>query len=139
MKPSHLFKCLLVLLSFSVRSFAQSDSLAAMKPEKIVTKHTIKIDNKSISYTATVGTLILKNEKDEPIASFGYTAYAKDGETDTGKRPITFSYNGGPGSSSIWLHMGVMGPRRVVVNDPSPNGPAPYKIEDLSLIHISEP
>ena len=140
MKPSHLFKCLLVLLSFSVRSFAQSDSLAAMKPEKIVTKHTIKIDNKSISYTATVGTLILKNEKDEPIASFGYTAYTKDGETDMGKRPITFSYNGGPGSSSIWLHMGVMGPRRVVVNDPSPNGPAPYKLEDnnYSILDVSD-
>ena len=140
MKPSHLFKCLLVLLPFSVRSFAQSDSLAALKPEKIVTKHSIKIDNKSISYTATVGTLILKNEKDEPIASFGYTAYAKDGETDTGKRPITFSYNGGPGSSSIWLHMGVMGPRRVVVNDPSPNGPAPYKLEDnnYSILDVSD-
>src|SRR6187397_2342035 len=70
MKPSHLFKCLLGLLLFSARSSAQSDSLAALKPEKIVTKHSIKIDNKSISYTATVGTLILKNEKDEPIASF---------------------------------------------------------------------
>jgi carboxypeptidase C (cathepsin A) len=140
MKLSHLFKCLLVLLPFSIRSFAQSDSLAAMKPEKIVTKHTIKIDNKSISYTATVGTLILKNEKDEPVASFGYTAYTKDGETDMGKRPITFSYNGGPGSSSIWLHMGVMGPRRVVVNDPSPNGPAPYKLEDnnYSILDISD-
>jgi carboxypeptidase C (cathepsin A) len=111
-----------------------------MKPEKIVTKHNIKIDNKSISYTATVGTLILKNEKDEAVASFGYTAYTKDGETDMGKRPITFSYNGGPGSSSIWLHMGVMGPRRVVVNDPSPNGPAPYKLEDnnYSILDVSD-
>jgi carboxypeptidase C (cathepsin A) len=140
MKPSHLLKCLLVLLLFSARSLAQSDSLAAMKPEKIVTKHNIKIDNKTINYTATVGTLILKNEKDEPVASFGYTAYTKDGETDMGKRPVTFSYNGGPGSSSIWLHMGVMGPRRVVVNDPSPNGPAPYKLEDnnYSILDVSD-
>jgi len=74
MKPSHLLKCLLALLLFSTRSFAQSDSLAAMKPEKILTKHNIKIDSKQINYTATVGTLILKNEKDESIASFGYTA-----------------------------------------------------------------
>src|SRR6187455_1672171 len=130
MKPSHLFKCLLVLLSFSVRSFAQSDSLAAMKPEKIVTKHTIKIDNKSISYTATVGTLILKNEKDEPIASFGYTAYTKDAETDMGKRPVTFSYNGGPGSSSIWLHMGVLGPRRIAATDGEVTPPPPYPLVD---------
>jgi len=130
MKPQAFFKCLLLIFFFSVRAFAQTDSIAATKPEKIVTKHSIKIDNKLINYTATVGTLILKNEKDEPVASFGYTAYTKDGEADMGKRPITFSYNGGPGSSSIWLHMGVMGPRRVVVNDPSPNGPAPYKLED---------
>ena len=140
MKPGHALNCLLVLFLFSGSLFAQSDSLAAMKPEKIVTKHSIKIDNKQINYTATVGTLILKNEKDEPIASFGYTAYAKDGETDMGKRPITFSYNGGPGSSSIWLHMGVVGPRRVVVNDPSPNGPAPYKLEDnnYSILDVSD-
>ncbi len=111
-------------------AIAQQDSAAATKPEKFVTKHSIKIDGKIISYTATVGTLILKNEKDEPIASFGYTAYTKDGEADFSKRPLTFSYNGGPGSSSMWLHMGIMGPRRVIVNDPSPNGPAPYKLED---------
>ena len=131
---------LIVLLIFSLPSFSQSDSLSKITPEKYVTKHSIKIDNKPINYTATVGTLILKNEKDEPIASFGYTAYTKDGETDMSKRPVTFSYNGGPGSSSIWLHMGVMGPRRVVVNDPSPNGPAPYKLEDnnYSILDVSD-
>lgn len=125
---------------FYQNSFAQADSAAATRPEKFVTKHSIKIDNKIISYTATVGTLILKNEKDEPIASFGYTAYTKDGETDFSKRSITFSYNGGPGSSSMWLHMGIMGPRRVVVNDPSPNGPAPYKLEDNAycLLDVSD-
>ncbi|HKC37169.1 MAG TPA: hypothetical protein VKB95_13935, partial [Chitinophagaceae bacterium] len=96
MKPQAFFKCLLFIFFFSARSFAQTDSIAATKPEKIVTKHSIKIDNKLINYTATVGTLILKNEKDEPVASFGYTAYTKDGEGDMSKRPITFSYNGGP-------------------------------------------
>lgn len=131
---------LIFLQVFSLTSFSQTDSLSRITPEKYVTKHSIKIDNKPISYTATVGTLILKNEKDEPIASFGYTAYTKDGETDISKRPVTFSYNGGPGSSSIWLHMGVMGPRRVVVNDPSPNGPAPYKLEDnnYSILDVSD-
>lgn len=119
---------------------AQTDSAAATKPEKIVTKHAIKLDGKVINYTATVGTLILKNEKEEPIASIGYTAYTKDGEADMSKRPVTFSYNGGPGSSSMWLHMGIMGPRRVVVNDPSPNGPAPYKVEDnnYSILDVSD-
>lgn len=133
--------CILVTILFlSQNSFSQTDSTQAVKPEKFVTKHSIKIDNKPINYTATVGTLILKNEKDEAIASFGYTAYTKDGETNMNSRPVTFSYNGGPGSSSMWLHMGVMGPRRVVVNDPSPNGPAPYKIEDnnYSILDVSD-
>ena len=129
---------LLIILSFAARS--QSDSIAATIPQKFVTKHSIKIDNKPVSYTATAGTLILKNEKDELTASIGYTAYTRDGETDNSKKPITFSYNGGPGSSSMWLHMGIMGPRRVVVNDPSPNGPAPYKVEDnnYSILDVSD-
>ncbi len=120
--------------------FSQADSLAKARSEKFITKHSAKIDNKIINYTATVGTITLKNENDEPIASFGYTAYIKDGEADPGKRPITFSYNGGPGSSSMWLHMGIMGPRRVVVNDPFPNGPAPYKTEDnnSSVLDITD-
>ncbi|HSR40087.1 MAG TPA: hypothetical protein VLL95_14335 [Phnomibacter sp.] len=135
---------LAVLMITNLHTWAQQDSAAAanaaIKPEKFVTKHSIKIDGKQINYTATAGTLILKNEKEEPIASFGYTAYSKDGETDMSNRPVTFSYNGGPGSSSIWLHMGIMGPRRVVVNDPSPNGPAPYKLEDnnYSILDVSD-
>ena len=131
---------LMLLFSFSFSVMAQTDSAAATRPEKFVTKHSIKIDNKLISYTATAGTLILKNEKEEPIGSIGYTAYTKDAEPDMSKRPVTFSYNGGPGSSSMWLHMGVMGPRRVVVNDPSPNGPAPYKVEDnnYTILDVSD-
>ena len=125
----------------SISAFAQpADSSTTAKPEKFVTKHSIKIDSKLISYTATVGTLIIKNEKDESIASMGYTAYTKDGETDNTKRPVTFSYNGGPGSSSIWLHLGVLGPRRIVVNDPMDNGAAPYTMEDnnYSILDVSD-
>ena len=130
MKLTSIIYSLFIVCFICIQSIAQPDSNALTKPEKFITKHNISINTKIINYTATVGTLILKNEKDEPIAAFGYTAYIKDGETDPTKRPITFSYNGGPGSSSMWLHMGIMGPRRVVVNDPLPNGPAPYKVED---------
>ena len=116
------------------------DSLSIPKEEKSVTRHSVTIDGKLITYTATAGALILRNDLDEPIAFYGYTAYTKDGHSDVSKRPITFSYNGGPGSSSIWLHMGVMGPKRVIVNDPNDNGPAPYKIEDnqFSTLDISD-
>ncbi len=140
LQPLKTFSLSIVLLICCFAGFSQTDSAAATKPEKFITKHSIKLDNKQINYTATVGTIILRNEKDEPIAAFGYTAYTKDDETDFSKRPVTFSYNGGPGSSSMWLHMGVMGPRRVVVNDPLPNGPAPYKIEDnnFSILDVSD-
>ena len=107
-----------------------SDTSANVKPERSVTKHSIHIDGKLINYTATAGTLILKNDKDEPIASFGFVAYTKDNETDLQKRPVLFGYNGGPGSASLWLHMGALGPRRVAVNDLAASTPAPYKLED---------
>lgn len=140
-KPTSMkFLFFSLFFSFAINTDAQHDSLIEYKPEKYITKHSIKLDNKIINYTAVAGTLILKNEKDEPVASFGYTAYTKDVEPDMSKRPITFSFNGGPGSSSMWLHLGVMGPRRVVVNDPLPNGPAPYKLEDniYSILDISD-
>ncbi len=132
--------------NITVISLAQktqnADSLNSITPkaEKFVTRHSIKIDNTLINYTATVGTLILKNNEEKPIAVFGYTAYTRDGETDLSRRPVTFAYNGGPGASSIWLHIGILGPRKVVLNDPLPNGSAPYKIEDnkLSILDVSD-
>jgi carboxypeptidase C (cathepsin A) len=100
------------------------------KADRSVTHHSAKIDGKLVTYTATAGTLLLKNEKDESVALYGFIAYTKDGEADISKRPVTFVYNGGPGSSSLWLHMGAVGPRRVVLNDPDVTPPPPYKLED---------
>ena len=116
------------------------DTSVITKPDKSVTKHSIKVDGKVINYTATAGTLLLKNEKDESVALFGYTAYVRDGEGDVSHRPLTFAYNGGPGSSSIWLHMGALGPRRVILNDPSPNPAPPHKLEDNehSIIDVTD-
>jgi carboxypeptidase C (cathepsin A) len=137
--------CLFLLLSFHTAVIGQSksygfDSTAIPLPIKSVTKHSITINGKQINYTATAGALILKNEKDEGIALYGYIAYTKEGENDMGKRPITFAYNGGPGSSSYWLNMGILGPRRVVVNDPENTPPPPYRSEDNinSIIDISD-
>src|SRR4029453_13013506 len=100
-------------------------------PEAKVTPHQISLGGQAIKYTATVGWLIIKEKKkDEPIARFGYTAYTLDGVKDASRRPVTFAFNGGPGSASIWLHMGVLGPRRVVVNDGSYAPPPPAQIVD---------
>ena len=132
-----------IIACFSFITLAAQEKPAAdtiAKPQISVTRHSIKIDGKPINYTATAGTLLLKNEKGEAIAVFGFTAYTKDGEADMTKRPITFSYNGGPGSASMWLHMGIMGPRRIVVNDPNFNAPPPYKVEDnnYSILDVSD-
>jgi len=110
----------------------KSDSAS---PEVSITKHSATIGGKLIHYTATAGTVLLKNEKEDSVALLGFTAYIKDGETDPGNRPITFAYNGGPGSSSMWLHMGALGPRVVVTNDAGLTAPAPYKtIENTNSI-----
>lgn len=110
------------------------------KPVQVVTHHTITINGQQIHYTATTGTFLLRNGENKPIALFGFTAYTKDGVTDPSTRPITFAYNGGPGSSSIWLHMGALGPKRVVLNDPHANPPAPYKLEDnpYSILDVTD-
>ncbi len=119
---------------------ADSTKLVISKPVQIVTHHSIKIDGKEVKYTATTGTFLLKNDNDTSIALIGFTAYKKDGVNNYNKRPITFAYNGGPGSSSIWLHMGALGPKRVVLNDPYAVPPAPYKMEDnkYSIIDVSD-
>ncbi|MGD1841644.1 MAG: S10 family peptidase [Thermonemataceae bacterium] len=97
------------------------------------------IGGKNITLDTEAGTLQLRNIKDEPIALFGYTYYAKKGE-DVGKRPIVFAYNGGPLSASFWLHMGILGPKRVVINDPDFTKGAPYEIvnNEYSILDVAD-
>jgi carboxypeptidase C (cathepsin A) len=97
------------------------------KAESSVTQHHLAAGGKSFDYTATAGTLIIRDNDDKPIANMGYVAYTRRDVKDASQRPILFAFNGGPGSSSLWLHMGVLGPKRVVVSDPGPTPPAPYK------------
>jgi carboxypeptidase C (cathepsin A) len=99
------------------------------KAESSVTQHRISAGGKSLEYTATAGTLIVRDDDDKPIASIGYVAYTRR-DVKEGARPITFAFNGGPGSSSLWLHMGVLGPKRVVVSDPTPTPAGPYRTVD---------
>jgi carboxypeptidase C (cathepsin A) len=109
------------------------DSAGAKTPpkaEQYATRHAITIGGRSLAYTATAGTLILRDKDGEPSAAIGYIAYIKQDVKDPATRPIMFSYNGGPGSSSIWLHMGALGPRRIVVTDAGPTPPPPYRVVD---------
>jgi carboxypeptidase C (cathepsin A) len=113
---------------------------AAAKEESSTTQHSARIGGAIIAYTATASTTLLKNDKGEPTALIYSTAYTRNDVKDLSRRPITFIYNGGPGSSSVWLHMGAWGPRRVITADPHSTPPAPYKVVDneYSLLDASD-
>jgi carboxypeptidase C (cathepsin A) len=102
----------------------------APKEESSLTDHSIKIGGQTIAYKATASTTLIKDEKGEPTASIFTIAYTRSDVKDMSQRPISFVYNGGPGSSSIWLHMGAFGPRRVVTTDAGPTPPPPFKLVD---------
>ena len=119
----------------------------APKDNLVETKHTLTIGGKEIKYTVTTGTMVLKEETadsgkesegEKPRAEIFFIAYTKDGGKDKSKRPLTFSFNGGPGSSSVWLHLGILGPRRVVQefdgNLPRP----PYQLTDNEFSLLDE-
>ena len=100
------------------------------RAESSVTQHHLSAGGRSFDYTATAGTLVIRDNDDKPMADIGYIAYTRRDPKDAGQRPVMFAFNGGPGSSSLWLHMGVLGPKRVLVSDPGPTPPAPYKTVD---------
>ena len=116
--------------------------------DKLVeSNHSIKIKGKQIKYTVTAGTMILKEETadrekeaegEKPRAQIFFIAYTKDGVRDKSKRPLTFSFNGGPGSASVWLHLGVLGPRRVVMQEDGNLPPPPYKLTDNEYSLLDE-
>ena len=110
------------------------------KEQSSVTDHTIRIGGQTIPYKATAGTILLKNDKGEPTGLMFYVAYTRSDVKDMTTRPVAFFYNGGPGSSTVWLHMGAYGPKRVVTSDATATPPAPYKLVDNqdSLLDVTD-
>jgi len=111
---------------------AQDDEKKEKKADHSVTQHSIAIDGTQLDYTARAGRMTLEDEQGKAKAEIFFVAYTKngagDGESEPAKRPITFSFNGGPGSSSVWLHLGALGPQRVKM---APEGwalPPPYEL-----------
>ncbi len=97
-------------------------------PEKpVATHHEMTLDGKSLKYTATAGNLIIRDEEEKPYGSIFYVAYTLDG-ADAGTRPVSFLYNGGPGSATIWLHMGSFSPVRIQTDSPKPTAGPPFKL-----------
>lgn len=125
----------------------KKEEKSAPKDNIVESKHSITIGGKVIKYTVTTGTMVMKEEVNDkekdaeiekPRAQIFFIAYTRDGVKDKGKRPVTFSFNGGPGSSSVWLHMGVLGPRRVVLTDDGEMPPPPFKLTDNQYSILDE-
>lgn len=97
----------------------------------IQTQHSLTIDGKKLDYTATVGIMRLKDEdKDEVTAGIFFTAYTLNSVENTATRPLVFVFNGGPGSSSVWLHLGALGPGRVRMHDEGWMPAPPFRLEE---------
>src|SRR5512144_3108364 len=95
----------------------------------VITHHTMTIGGKALRYTATVGMMPIKNEQTNKVeAHMFYVAYTLD--NPPAGRPLTFAFNGGPGSSSVWLHMGAIGPKRVKMLPEGGMPAPPFQIED---------
>ena len=109
-------------------------------PEKpVATHHELALGGKTLKYTATAGTLIIRDEDDKPYGSIFYVAYTLDG-ADAAARPVSFLYNGGPGSASLWLHMGSFSPVRITTDSPNPTPGPPFKLvpNQYSLLDKSD-
>jgi carboxypeptidase C (cathepsin A) len=93
------------------------------------TSHTVRVDGRDVKYTATAGTLPIRLDDGKVAARMFFVAYTKDGE-DSKTRPVSFLYNGGPGSATVWLHMGSFAPRKVQMADDGFQPAPPYNLID---------
>ena len=110
-----------------------------VKERSSVTEHSITLNGETIEYMATAGTLVLRDDDDKPRASIFHVAYTKKGADPT-TRPITFLFNGGPGSAALWLQLGAFGPKRVDIPDAQAVPPPPYRLIDNehTLLDLSD-
>lgn len=138
----------LLLIGFAAWASADSTSdaeivkdstFSTIKSEKSITEGNVVVNGNRIDYEAHAGILVLRNEKQKPTIAMSYVAYFKKGERDLAKRPLTFVYNGGPGSSSSWLHMASWGPKIFDIQDLTLEK-APFKVKnnEYSLLDASD-
>jgi carboxypeptidase C (cathepsin A) len=136
---------LVFALLISINLLAQDDKEVKNKiplPQSFITDHEISINGVPIKYKAIASETYINDSKDEPVASFWSVAYIKQEVKDVSKRPITFVFNGGPGSASVWLHMGLFGPELVKVDSDAnmDDGAAPYNMKEneMMLLDITD-
>ncbi len=104
----------------------------------VITHHEIRAGGRTLRYTATAGMMPLKNREGETEARIFFMAYTLDDAGNRGRRPLTFSFNGGPGSASVWLHLGAIGPKRVPMNPDGTMPPPPYQLVDNEYTWLNQ-
>ncbi len=137
----HLLLSILVLgLHLGMAQSSASDTLPQAREFKSMQQ--VNIGGKTIYLNVKAGTFEVTDDANKPMALMGYTYYSKGDKRGaaTRRRPIVFAFNGGPGSSSFWLHMGVLGPRRIVVEDPGTTPAAPYRVvnNEHSILDVAD-
>ena len=118
------------LSTLAVQDRALAQAPADPKEAWSVTEHTVRIGGQPVPYTASAGTTLIRNDVGEPTGLIYSVAYTRSDVTDRSRRPVSFLFNGGPGSASLWLHLGAFGPRRVAAVDGQFTPPAPYTLAD---------
>lgn len=134
-----LYLCCALAVSAPNGAFAQDPSPSPAASECIgdapegqvaTTQHSFSAGGKSFGYTAKAGTMMIRDKAGKPAAEIGYTAYSRPAAKGAAARPVIFAFNGGPGSSSVWLHVGMLGPKRVQANDSGPTPLSQLKVVD---------
>jgi carboxypeptidase C (cathepsin A) len=118
---------------------AEKEAAQVPSEKTVTTRHELTLAGKELKYTATVGTLLIRDEEDRPYGSIFYVAYTLDG-AEAKSRPVSFLYNGGPGSATMWLHMGSFSPVRITTDSPNPTPGPPFKLvsNEYSLLDKSD-
>lgn len=134
LKKQIIFLALVVFAGF-VFGFAEEDPAAT-----VITRHALSLHGDNIIYSAHVGTIALKADNGKPIAKVFFTAYLRENGEDHNRRPITFAFNGGPGSSSVWLHLGALGPKKVAMDNSGLVQTIPFQLIDneYSILDITD-
>jgi carboxypeptidase C (cathepsin A) len=130
-----------LLVILSGKSFAQTQPAenekvgASTQPQRIskddnvsITHHSVTIGGRDLAYEALAGTMLLKDDSGKPRANFFFVAYLKDHAQESENRPITFVFNGGPGAAAVWLHLGCVGPQRIVLGPDGIPSPPPHPL-----------
>ncbi len=123
--------CLLTYTGLAAQEQKPAKQMKVAAPLSFETEHTGTFNGTKLRYTASAGETYLKNKKGENTAAIFSVSYIRNDIKDNSTRPVFFIFNGGPGSSSVWLHMGVYGPKRVAIpSDAKDDGAAPYRLID---------